>query len=105
MGPRRALPVKAVVSLDNITTDPRSGQPYTYRGSIAPADPGGPVTLSIRRRGETTLIRERSVPVAAGRYSTSFTLTDPGNYTIEARFSGSADYAGDADMKSLRLVG
>lgn len=103
-GPRRALPVKAVVSLDDIKLDPRAGRPYTYGGSIAPADPGRSVKLAIRSRGGTTPLREQFVPVTAGRYSASFTLNDPGNYTIEALFPGTADYVGDADTKSFRVV-
>jgi hypothetical protein len=98
------LPVKAVVTLDDVKPDPRAGQPRTYRGSIAPADPGRPVKLTIRKRGETRPIREQSVPMTAGRYGAPFTLNEPGNYTIEALFPGTADYVGAADTRDFRVV-
>ena len=96
-----ALPL--VQAPENVaTTALKLGKSRTISGSVGPAQPGGKVTLTIRKPGFDVV---RTLNLMGSRYSFTYRPPVLGNYSVQVSFAQDADsLASKSVVKKFRVI-
>lgn len=89
-------------SLNVATTALKLGKSRTISGAVGPAQPGGKVTLTIRKPGFDVV---RTLNLTGSRYSFTYRPPVLGNYSVQVSFAQDADsLASKSAVKNFRVI-
>ncbi|QIN81023.1 hypothetical protein GBA65_21500 (plasmid) [Rubrobacter marinus] len=101
--PVKAVGVKAAVSNTTATTALKLGQSRPVTGAVTPNTTGS-VKVTIKR-GTTTVVNAKVVPLSGSKYNFSYKPTAVGTYTVSVAFPGNANYAANTSpIKTFKVV-